>query len=262
MPATPRRERTSFPNAGSLLRFESKGGPLLAVGALCGGAGASTLALLIAAAAARNSLVPVLACDTGGPTAALSVYAGAGSARSLPELAAQLAAGASPSGGLIARGPHGVRLLAAAPKPDGACDERALRRVLCDARQAHGLTVIDCGTCSQPADRLAMRLATHASWILPATASGVRRAEPPLDAFTPGLGDAGILVARAQDGERPPFRALRELSECCGAPLVLMPQVGGLTETGIDHAIDLAQVALQAIGQVLRNEGRDASPRT
>jgi hypothetical protein len=244
------------------LRFDSKGGPLVAVGALCGGAGASTLALLIAAAAARSSAVPVLGCDTGGPTAALSLYAGAGSARTLPELARDLAAGLSSVRGIVVRGPHGVRLLAAAPRTSDECDQLALRRILLDARQAHGLTVVDCGTCGRPIDRLAMRLATHTAWILPATASGVRRVAPALDALRPGLGDHGILVARAQDGERPPFRALRELSERGGAPLVLVPEVGGLTDTGIDHAIDVAQVALQAIGQVLRNEGRDAPLRT
>ena len=53
-------------------------GPLLAVCGLCGGAGASTLAYLVALAAARRDDRAVLLADTGGPTAGISHYAGVG----------------------------------------------------------------------------------------------------------------------------------------------------------------------------------------
>ena len=49
---------------------------LLAVAGLSGGAGASVLAYLIAVTAARESSVPVLVVDTGGPTAGLASHAG------------------------------------------------------------------------------------------------------------------------------------------------------------------------------------------
>ena len=50
-------------------------GSLLAVCGLCGGAGASTLAYLIAALRAEQQGGPVLVCDTGGPAGGLAAYA-------------------------------------------------------------------------------------------------------------------------------------------------------------------------------------------
>ena len=60
-------------------------GPLLAVCGLCGGAGASTLAYLVALAAARGDPGSVLVADTGGPTGGISYYAGVEAPRSLTE---------------------------------------------------------------------------------------------------------------------------------------------------------------------------------
>ena len=68
-------------------------GPLLAVCGLCGGAGASTLAYLVALAEARRRSAPVLVGDTGGPGGGISCYAGVQAPRSLVEVADHVAAG-------------------------------------------------------------------------------------------------------------------------------------------------------------------------
>src|SRR5438105_3052411 len=83
-------------------------GPLLAVCGVCGGAGASTLAYLIALAAARARRQPVLVADTGGPTGGLAALAGVEAPRSLPELADHIAAGLTPRTGLYATDRSGV----------------------------------------------------------------------------------------------------------------------------------------------------------
>ncbi|MGN6168824.1 MAG: hypothetical protein ACTHQQ_11735, partial [Solirubrobacteraceae bacterium] len=91
-------------------------GPLLALCGICGGAGASTLAYLIALAAARESTQPVLVADTGGPTGGLAAFAGVEAPRSLPELADHIAAGLTPRDGLYAIDRSGVRVLATGPE--------------------------------------------------------------------------------------------------------------------------------------------------
>ena len=57
------------------LAFDTADGPLVAICGLCGGAGASTLAYTLAAAAAERSTQPVFACETSGITGGLALYA-------------------------------------------------------------------------------------------------------------------------------------------------------------------------------------------
>ncbi len=52
----------------------------------------------------------------------------------------------------------------------------------------HALVVVDCGTLQQAADRLVLRAASHIAWVLPATRSGVRRAEGVLAAVPDAAG--------------------------------------------------------------------------
>ena len=87
-------------------------GPLLAVSGLCGGAGATTLAYLIAAHAAREGPGPVLVADTGGPSGGLSCYSGVTAPRSLTDAAEYVASGL-PTGQLVATTDDGLRVLAA-----------------------------------------------------------------------------------------------------------------------------------------------------
>ena len=222
-------------------------GPLLAVCGLTGGAGATTLAYLVAVAAAQQDAGPVLVADTGGPSGGLAARAGVETPRSLPELASQLAAGRPLQGGVYASGAAGVRVLASGPEftPTGA--HQQLARLLIDAREAHELTVIDCGTLAGDADRVALAAATHAAWVLPATADGVRLAGRVLDA-APAIAAKQLVVGRREARQpKAPLRELRRIAADRHAPLVLVPHLPGLGTTRLDGAVEAAQVPLQAI---------------
>jgi Flp pilus assembly CpaE family ATPase len=180
------------------LARQQRGGPLVAVAGVCGGAGVTTLALLLAYAAARASEstgIPVLCCDTGGPLGGLSVYANTTTARTLPGLADHLAHGGALTTVPFAEGPGGMRLLAGAPKFSDSGDLGFIQQILLDARAAHGLTVVDCGTLQRPADQVAFSQATHVLWVAPATVSGARRAARALD-VAPPLSAREAVIAR------------------------------------------------------------------
>jgi hypothetical protein len=108
-----------------------------------GRAGASTLAYLLARRAARHSTAPVVLAELqeqGGLTA-LTGTAGPAGLRDL--------ANAVEHGDELARPfaelPGGLRLVASARPVSQAPPPAALLQVLGDAREAHGLVVIDGG---------------------------------------------------------------------------------------------------------------------
>jgi MinD-like ATPase involved in chromosome partitioning or flagellar assembly len=227
--------------------------PLLAVCALCGGSGASTLAYLIAAWTAGISEEPVLVCDAGEPTAGLSAYAGVESVRSVDEIATDLAAGVPVSGGLFASPRPGLRLIAAAPRAGMEMDPEAAAQLIRDAREEHTLTIVDCGRLATETGRLALEQATHVAWILPATVSGVIRARRVLAIFEPESGRREIVVARADPGGRQaPMAELTALADGRHGPVVLMPHVPDLGEHSCDDGLAAAQITLEALASVLR----------
>ncbi len=251
----PRQEsphRRSTGNTGELsaqgLRFTTTPGPLLQVVGLCGGTGATTLAYLIAATAARQSSAPVLVCDTGGPTGGLSAYAGVQSPRTLADTSERLAEGHGTGGELFTEAEDGLRVIAGAPQFTVAGDPEGVRRVLGDARAVHGLTVIDGGTLSRPAEHAAMSVATHVAWILPASDSALERALRTLSRIAP-LGRPEFVVARAEHGKAP-MRALRDLADERRAPLILMPGIEGSRKRRAKPGD--AALTLQAIGGLLQ----------
>ena len=224
-------------------------GALLAVCGLCGGAGTSTLAYLVALAAARSHPGSVLVADTGGPTGGLSCYAGVETPRSLAELSED--ALARPSTGLvIATGRDRVLVLATGPRFTRACAcaREGIELLLDQARERYTLTVIDCGTLSRDADQIALASASHVAWVLPATLSAMRRAHRVLAAATPQFFDQEVLVAR-HDGptRRAPLKDLRRIANDRGATLVLLPTVPDLATGDVAAALETALVSLQAI---------------
>lgn len=222
-------------------------GPLLAICGLVGGAGATTLAYLVALAAARQLSDPVLLADTGGPSGGLAELARVEAPRSLPELASDLAAGLAFRDGLYAPGPAGVRVLASGPDFTSRCPHQQLDRILADAREAHGLTVIDSGTLGREVDQVAAAAATHIAWLLPATEQGIRSGARVLEA-APAMVGKEIAVGRCD--VRQPKASLRELRRIAAerrALLVLVPHLPALERRRIDRGLQEAQVALQAI---------------
>jgi MinD-like ATPase involved in chromosome partitioning or flagellar assembly len=222
-------------------------GPLLAVCGLAGGAGATTLAYLVGLAAARQLTGPVLVVDTGGPSGGLAAIAKIEAPRSLPELASDLAIGVPLKNGIYATGPAGLHVLAAAPQFPSSSNPAQLRRILRDAREAHRLTVIDCGTLGGEVDRTAAAAATHLAWVTPATEDGVGRGARVLGA-APRMTCKELLVARRDVREsKASLKQLRRIAAERQATLVLVPHVGALRHGAADRALREAQVALQAI---------------
>jgi len=230
---------------------DAKRGRLLAVCGLCGGAGASTLAYLVALAAARSDPGSVLVGDTGGPTGGISYYASVEAPRSLSELAEQIASGL-PTGQLLATTGEGVRVLASGPRFTDECPRAGIEMLLDHARERYALTIIDCGTLSRESDRVALASASHVAWVLPASASGARRALRVLGAITPTPPGHEMIVAR-HDGAAgaAPLRELKRLAACRGRTLVLLPRLPDLATGDVAAALATAQVSLQAIQGVL-----------
>jgi MinD-like ATPase involved in chromosome partitioning or flagellar assembly len=239
-------------------RLTGMPGPLVAVCGLCGGAGTSTLAYLLARFTSTDAdnargAATVLLVDAAGTTAGLSLYAGVSSPRSLGTLADGLSQPRASARPIVATTAEGLRVIATAPVYEPEADRHGVARILGDARRAHELTVVDCGTASGPSARVALDLASHIVWVLPATKSGVDRASLALAGMT-RRDVAEILVAR-RDGSAPraAMRALGSLADSRDAALVLMPQVVGLTPRDSSNAIEACSVTLQAVaGKVWR----------
>jgi Flp pilus assembly CpaE family ATPase len=196
---------------------------------LVGGAGASTLAYLLARRAARHSAAPVLLAelqDQGG-LAALTGTDGPVGLRELANAVERDDDVARP----FAQLPGGVRLVAsphpAPPPPPPA----ALAHVLGDAREAHGLVVIDGGNVAAPDVDVLLEQASHVLFVLPATVAALRRAE--LLAAAGILDRAGgalatlVAVATAH-GRGAHVRQLRRLAERHVDRLLLVPHVAEL----------------------------------
>ena len=227
-------------------------GPLLAVCGLVGSAGTTTLAYLVALAAARQLDDPVLVADTGGPSGGLAAIAGVAAPRSLPELASRLATGVPLREGIYATGPAGVRVLAAGPQFTSSPPDGPLRRILGDARGAHGLTVIDCGTLGREVDRATAAAATHIAWVTLATNAATDSGLRVLDA-APYMPGKELLIARRELRQpKAPLKELRRIAAQRGAPLVVVPHLGSLIHGRAERAAEEAQVALQAILGLVR----------
>jgi hypothetical protein len=252
-PAVPAPTESEAPAADGGRETEAQlaRGPLLAVCGLCGGAGATTVAYLVAASAARRRVGPVLVCDTGGPTGGLAGYAGVATPGSLVEVAEQVTGGL-PGGRLYATTSDGLRVLATGPRFAPGCARDGVALVLEHARGAHALTVVDCGTVTGEAEQIALTKATHVAWVLPASPSGVRRGERVLAAVNPYPPGRELIIAR-RDEQQPKaaLRALTSLGEARNAPLILVPHLPDLHPGRIDPALTAAQVPLQAIHGLL-----------
>lgn len=229
-----------------------RSGPLLALCGLVGGAGTTTLAYLIARAAARQPGQPVLVADAGASSGGLAAIAGVESSRSLPELAGGLSTGVPLEGLLYATTRDGVRVIATGPEFRTAAPPTQLRTLLNDAREAHGLTVIDCGALAGELGPIVMAEATHVAWILPATKNGVALGRRVLAAAPSARGSQFLVARRDRRQTTAPVRELRRMAGEQRLPLVLVPDLPGLEDGNLPRAVDAAQVSVRAILGALR----------
>lgn len=156
--------------------FDELGGPVAAVCGLTGGAGTTTLALLLAQRVAEGSKTPVLVTEAraGG---GLALLAGKSTPYSLQALATRAAHGEAPAGAFAELAP-GLRLMATVDRQPRDV-EAPVGALIDQARDAHGLVVVDCGT-TWPEDDSVLACATRRVWVFPATPAGVATARATL----------------------------------------------------------------------------------
>jgi MinD-like ATPase involved in chromosome partitioning or flagellar assembly len=234
------------------LSFDALSGPLVAICGLTGGAGTSTLALLLARQAARDSNAPVLLTEHDAQHAGLAAIADRATPRPFVALAQDLANERAPVD-TFAELADALRLIAAAPQFLPQADPTAVHSLLDEARAAHGLVVIDCGT-HWTKESPVLDRATHIIWTLAATPTAVARASIALDTIAPRPGRAreALAAARLTPGRTVSVRALRRVAERRCERLVLMPYDERVAHDP-QHGGDSARHALTALGSVLRS---------
>ena len=248
LPRTSRSDGT--PVCG--LAFNELGGPLVALCGLTGGAGTSTLALLLARQAAAESSVPVLLAEADPLRPGLAALAGRATPRPLIALAHELGNGRVPSETFLELAPR-LRLIAAAPQPCAPPRPDALRALLGEARDAHGLTLIDCGTHWTAGDPV-LAAATHIVWTVAATPTGLARARAHLTAgVAPPEGRGREMLAAAAIVPRPlvPVRALRQVARRRCERLVLIAHDERIAR-GAHRASETTNRALAGLARTLR----------
>ena len=165
--------------AGDPRQSAEKPGRLAAVAGLCGGAGASTLAYLLCCAAITDGQRPVLWWTRPAAAESPPTLACAPRCRSRRRASTFRPAGPPSPDGCLPPPRTTSAVLCHAPslgQPLLALD--GANRLLADARTAHALTVIDCGTLTSDHERLALANADHVLLIVPASRPGIERAAP------------------------------------------------------------------------------------
>ncbi len=230
-------------------------GRLVAVAGLCGGAGASTLSYLVCCEAIAEGQRPVLCVDATG-RGGIGACAAAQAGISFAHASIELQAGRMPRPGrLFATSKNGVRMLCEQPsleQPLLAVD--GAKRLLADARAAHALTVVDCGTLSSDHERLVLESADHVLLVIPATRSGIERGGPlagQARALCPPEASVALIARLDRHERKAPVSELAQVAEPLDAMVALFPQLEDLRERPVEHALERAQVTLQALRGVL-----------
>lgn len=213
---TPRRRAATCD-----LAFDHVGGPVVAVCGLAGGVGTSTLALALSRQAGTESHAPVLLIDAA-TTPGLVALAGARSPRSFGSLADALADGDQPTH-TFAEFTSGLRLIATTPERRATPSSDAVRGLMEQARDAHGLVVVDCGA-AWMTDATVLACASHVVWMTTATVVGLGAArEVFASSVMPAPARAEILVARhVPNAASARVRAVRALVRQRRSRLVLL----------------------------------------
>jgi MinD-like ATPase involved in chromosome partitioning or flagellar assembly len=219
----PRATRNQQTTTGTFA-FDELGGPLVAVCGLTGGAGTSTLALLLAHQAAADSGVAILLSEADPLHGGLAALTGRATPQSLIELARDVAEHNAPAETFVEL-ERGLRLIAAQPRRCPPASADVVGGLLSEARAAHGLVIVDCAT-SFTHDSPILAAATQILWTIPATPAGVARAAALLgsDVLPPAGRSLEVLVAIARQPRSPvSVRALRRLAGQRCERLVLIP---------------------------------------
>jgi MinD-like ATPase involved in chromosome partitioning or flagellar assembly len=218
----------------------------VAICGLVGGSGCSTLAYSLAVRAARESKAPVLLTESGAHGGGLAVLTGQATPHSLSSLAEHVAASDAPAASFIELEP-GLRLIAATPQRAQRPQPEPVRALLREARSAHGLVVIDCGSDLTTAAAV-LAEATHIIWTLSARPVALARARVLFaSAALPPAGRWGeaLVVAALDHGPRTTVRALRRLTAHRCERVVLAPYTQALAR---GEPADTDERILRALG--------------
>jgi len=242
---------TSAPGPSGL-SFDRPGGPLVAVCGLVAGAGTSTLAYALAERAARDSAAPILACEMDPTANGLAALADATTPHSLSELAFQVAEGRPPVAPFVTL-PSGLRLIASPPRRRALPGAAALP-LLRDARAAHGLVMVDCGSLARLEALPALDLATHILWTVPATPLALKRARRALAELAPRPSPAreALVAIALSPTARVATRELSELAELRCDRLVLVPHASALVQRHDASPADELAETLRDLATLLR----------
>ena len=234
------------------LAFDELGGPVVAVCGLTGGAGTTTLALLLARHAAAASRAPILLSEADPRHAGLTALAGRATAHPLPDLAQQIALDTPPKEAFVELQP-GLRLVAATPRRRAPAGSHAMRALLGEARAAHGLVIVDCATTWTP-DSPTLTAATHILWATAATPAGLTRARALLESDVmpaPGRMVELLVATGLQPRSRVSVRSLRRLAAQRCERLILIPHSTiaargePSADAGVAHALSGLAVTLR-----------------
>jgi Flp pilus assembly CpaE family ATPase len=220
--------------------------PLIAVCGIGGGAGTSTLAFLTAMYVQRRASEPILLCDTGGPGASLALLAEKASQLSLPQAATAIGADAL-GVPLFVPVTAKLRLIAREPQFDDPPDPAGLSRLLFDARGAHPLTIVDCGTLQRPVERMVAEEASSVIWVAQGSPAGARRARSALRSLALNADSEILAVCAGGERDRAVEHELMSAAELRDAALVFVPPLRDALEEGVDAALGAGQLALEAI---------------
>jgi pilus assembly protein CpaE len=201
---------------------------IVAVCGLHGGAGTTTIAALLARAAAAQQPGRVLLCDSAPGAGDLALALGASSAYNLADVARLAAARQTPAEVPWLEQPDGLRVMARVPARRAAARTDAVIQVLRDAAAAHSLVVVDAGALQSEHATAALRAADVVVWTLDATARLDRCAALLGGPLTADARHARWLLAASATGrvgDAPVAMRLTELAPTA-ARLVLVPAIG------------------------------------
>jgi MinD-like ATPase involved in chromosome partitioning or flagellar assembly len=217
---------------------------IVSVCGLHGGAGTTTIAVLLAKAAASRNRSPVLLCDTDPSAGDLALALGVASELNLSQVAQAIDAGRRPTQPLWADVSDQLRLMARPPERARAARTQAIARVLTDAATAHPVVVIDAGRLTAKASLGALCVSDIVVWTLDATADLGRCATLLASVLADPARDARWVVAASATARHGDHTALRDLPAFLNAidGHLLVPRLDQLPAE--DPAVDLAQMQL------------------
>jgi len=140
-----------------------------------------------------------------------------------------------------------LRLIGRDPDFDDAPDIDGLSRLLDDARDAHPVTIVDCGTLQRPVERWVAEQASSLLWVAPGSAAGARRARAALRSLPLNADREILVVCEREERSSAVEHELMGAADLRSASLVFVPTLPDISEDGAESALRLAQVALEAI---------------